>query len=417
VNWSSKTRAGVVGLSGAALALVVFWGTRIRSSANLEPLDTVPRDSFMVVTADLAEFRRSPIAEAVFGKENAPKELGTAKALGMGGLAEACGFDPLSRVQRLAVSVPEEGDRGDFGVAARVEVTRDELEKCTKALGDKRGSRAETREVGPFVVLEDAGHRQIAYGADGLLVVGKGSWFDAMLGAARREKPRLDQASEHVALRSALTNRDGWRTPTIVVTALLPRSLRDRLKSEMGAEVDAQDTSATIMAGVLGVSGVGLAIRAGAPGENVDARLELDCDSTESCASVTKLIQKKRLDWSKDFGLRMIGFGALVDSLQVDAKGAHLSASVSANANALAAALERALKLRHGSPADALGIPGGTGAGRDPTPRTDDTVEPSAQRTSARIDEQVSARDAGGALAKPTGRDAERDAGRASNGH
>jgi hypothetical protein len=308
----------------------------------------------MAATLDFAELRRSPIYDAVFGDG---KEGGSGaadpmrRALGVTALSDACGFDPTSRVQRLSLSMPEEGERGEFGIAARVEVTRDELEKCTRSLAEKRGGHAETHDVGSFVVLEDTGgsgatRPRLAYGRGGLLVVGKGTWFDAMLGAADHTKPGLREAAEHIALRTSMTSHDGFRTPTLLVTAILPRSLRDRLKSEMGAEAGSQDSSSAIMAGVLGVSAVGVAIHAGATGQNVDASIELVCDSTEGCEAVEKLAQKKRAEWSRDLSLRMVGLGPLLDSFELKREGAHLRATASAGADALAATIERVIKLR-----------------------------------------------------------------------
>jgi hypothetical protein len=342
----------ILGVVGAAAAFFMFggFGALLGRSGPSDPFEALPRSSFIAATVDFAELRRSPIYDAVFGKE-APGADPMRRALGVGALAEACGFDPTTRIQRIAVSVPEEGDRGEFGVAARVEVTRDELEKCTRSLAEKRGGHAETRDVGSFVVLEDTGsgassRPRLAYGKGGLLVVGKGTWFDAMLGAADHTKPGLRDAAEHMALRTAMTSHDGFKNPTLLATAILPKSLRERLKGEMGAEVGAHDTSSATMAGVLGVSAVGLAIHAGGPGQNVDASIELVCDSPEGCEAVDKLAQKKRAEWSRDLTLRMIGFGPLLDSLEVKRDGAHLRATASASADALAATIERVMKLR-----------------------------------------------------------------------
>ena len=347
----------LIGVLGAAAAFFMFGGLAgVTKTGSSDPLDAIPKASFMAATLDFAELRRSPIYDVVFGdgKDGGPGAADPMRrVLGVTALAEACGFDPTSRVQRLSLSMPEEGERGEFGVAARVDVTRDELEKCTRALAEKRGGHAETHDVGSFVVLEDtassgssATRPRLAYGKGGLLVVGKGTWFDAMLGAADHSKPGLREAGEHVALRTSMTSHDGFRTPTLLVTAILPRTLRDRLKNEMGAEARPEDGSNAIMAGVLGVSAVGVAIRAGATGQNVDASLELVCDSAEGCEAVEKLAQKKRAEWSRDLSLRMVGLGPLLDSFELKRERAHLRATASAGADALAATIERVLKLR-----------------------------------------------------------------------
>jgi hypothetical protein len=378
----------ILGVVGAAAAFFMFggFGAIVGRSGTSDPFDAIPKPSFIAATVDFAELRRSPVYDAFFGKEG-PGADPMRRALGVSALADACGFDPTTRIQRVAVSVPEEGDRGEFGVAARVEVTRDELERCTRSLAEKRGGKAETRDVGSFVVLEDTGsgassRPRLAYGKGGMLVVGKGTWFDAMLGAADHTKPSLRDNADHVALRTAMTSHDGFKSPTLLATAILPKSLRERLKGEMGAEVDSQDTSRATMAGVLGVSAVGIAIHAGGPGQNVDASIELVCDSPEGCEAVDRLAQKKRAEWSRDLTLRMIGFGPLLDSLDVKRDGAHLRATASASADSLAATIERVLKLRaRRSAADA------------PPPNTPRNTAPPSMRQ----DETLQARpDAGG---------------------
>lgn len=345
----------ILGVGATVAAFCMFGGLAgLGKSGPSDPFDAVPKASFIAATLDFAELRRSPVYEVLFAKQ-APGGDPMRRALGVTALADACGFDPTTRVQHVAVSVPEEGERGEFGVAARVEVSRDELETCTRALAEKRGGHAETHDVGTFVVLEDtsaaagsdtSARPRLAYGRGGLLVVGKGTWFDAMLGAADRTKPGLRDAPEHIALRTSLTSHDGFRSPTLVATAILPRSLRERLKGEMGAEAGTQDASNAIMAGVLGVSAVGLAVKAGGHGQNIDASIELVCDDASACEAVDKLAQKKRAEWSRDLSLRMIGFGPLLDSFEVKREGARLRATASVSADSLASTIERVMRLR-----------------------------------------------------------------------
>lgn len=342
---SDNARAALIGVGGT-LAAVLVWGG-LHSGKPTEPLDAVPKDAFLVATMNLTELRQSPIYDVILGKDALP----LTKGLGMGKLADACGFDPLSRVEKLAVAVPEEGDKGELGVAARVNVNRDELEKCTEAMADQRGGKVETREAFGFVIVEDGSgggvaKPRLAFGHGNILVVGRGAWFDAMLSAADGKSPGLADAREHVALRTSLTRHEGWHSPTLLVTALLPRALRERIKNEMGAEIGSQDTSNMIMAGVLGVSAVGLAINAGGSGKRVEAAVELVCDDAAECGAVEKLIQKKRLDLSKELGIRMIGFGPLIDSLESKQDGARIRMTAGTSSDGLAATIERVLKLR-----------------------------------------------------------------------
>ena len=339
VALSENARMGLIGVGATAAALFLFRPAGSGTSPS-DPVRLMPKGSFLVGTLDAAELRKSPLYDALLGKDAMLAPL-----LGAGALQEACGFDPISRVTKMAVGVPEE-ERGEIGFAAKVEVTRDELEKCSKALTAKRGGQSETKEVGSFVVLSDAtaeAKSRIAYGTGGLLVVGKGKWFDTMLATGGNKHPSVETDEKHAKLRSTILGRDGWKTPTFVATAILPASLRARLKAEMAEEAEG---AGSIMSGVLGVSAVGVGLKAGAAGRPVELSVELDCDSPEACETVDKLIQKKRLDLSRDLTLRMVGFGPVIDSLQTQRTGAHVRVTASADAESLAGSVERAMRFR-----------------------------------------------------------------------
>lgn len=335
---SQHVRLAVLGVIATVLAFFLFRGSA--GTTPMDPVDAVPKESFLVGTVDVSELRRSPIYDVLLGKSGAAG----GKALGLGAVEEACGFDPFTRIERLAVAVPEKEGERDIGIVGRVQVTRDELQTCKRRLDDKRGGEASApKERGDFLEIDgvQAGSTKgrLAYGKD-LLVVSTGEWFDAIVATANREKPSVRDAKEHASLRASLTEREGWRVPTVLVTAILPKALRDRIRGESGPDAT--------MIGVLGVSAVGLAVKAGPPGGHVDARIQMVCDSPDECGAVEKLIQKKRLDWSKDLALRMVGFGQVIDSLETKRSGATLEVSASANADMLANTLERVLKLRSG---------------------------------------------------------------------
>lgn len=352
-----RSRAVLVGAAGAVAAFFVFGGGR-GGRSPADPFDTAPRDSFLVATIDLSELRRSPLYDVVFGSDGATA-AGTAvidaKSLGIDELTSACGFDPISRVQALAVAVPEEGDKGELGVAARATVTRDELSKCTSALAGRRGGKVDTREVGSFVVVEtspgeELARPRLAYGHGGLLVAGRGAWFDAMLSAADGKQPGAREATAHADMRASLESKDGWRAPTLLLSAVLPRPLRDRIKNEMGPELEAAKDGRhgpnDVMAGVLGVSTLGVALKAGERGQRVDAAVEMLCDTEEACAAVEKLLLKKRLDWSKELSLRMIGLGPLLDSIEVTRARSRIRVTAGTSADHLTATIDRLMRLR-----------------------------------------------------------------------
>ncbi|MBX3231846.1 MAG: hypothetical protein KIT84_11770 [Labilithrix sp.] len=339
---SQRARVAIVGTLGAAGAFFMFGGLGLFSSAPTDPDHAVPKSTFLFASINYAELRRSPLHEVLFAEKS--ESFVDRRALGITRLADACGFDPLSRVEKLAVAVPEDGDKGDFGVAARVVVSREELGRCTDALTAQRGTKAEAKSLHGFSVI-DAGGASLAYGHD-LLVAGKGSWLTTMLATADAKNPSVRDAELHTTVRRDLTSKDGWGAPTVLVSAILPRSLRDRIRNEMEGEVGARDAAESAMAGVLGVSAVGVALRAGTGATSAEIAAELVCDAEEACAGVEKLLAKKRFDWSKELSYRMVGLGPLLDSIHIERSGAKVRVTAGAPASALAATLDRILRLR-----------------------------------------------------------------------
>ncbi len=343
------TRVVALVTLATAAAFVLFRGTS-GTGRVVTPEDAVPAGSFLAASIDVAALRSSPVIDAVLGADKN-------RALGTSAVAEACGFDPLARVGQATLSVPEEAnDKGEFGLAARIEVTDEELRTCVTRLAEKRGGTASTRNNGGFVVLDpprapgpSRAKPEIAYGHGGLLLVGQGAWLEAMIAAADGRAPSLRTEPAHASLRTSLAGEEAWRKPVLLATMVLPKSFRDRLRAEM-ADESAASASDEMMRGVLGVSAAGVAVRAVASTNRLEARADLVCDDEPACAAVEKLLLKKRLDWSKDIALRVVGIGTLVDSVELERTGARIRIRASADAQSLAATLNRVLRLSGGAP-------------------------------------------------------------------
>lgn len=361
---SSRAQGLIVGAVAAVAAFFVFGGARSARGGPAEPLDAIPQGSFLVATVDVAELRRSPIFSALADEPTAGEALGAA-ALGVGGLARSCGFDPLSRVERLAVAVPEHGERGEIGVAARITVSRDELSKCARALAGERGGALRTSRVGRFDVVEAPASEgqpgaRLAYGDGGLLVVGQGTFFDAMLSAAEGRAPRIaepwpDDPPAHAALRASLSSRGGHGAPTLLVTTLVPSSVRARVEREMLEELSRDGGAAPrdaerTMSGLLGISAAGLALHAGGAAERVELAAELRCEAEDACAAAAELLSREAQRWSRELTLRMLGLGPLLDSIDVAAEEKRVRVTAGAPSAPLASALGRVLRLSGRTP-------------------------------------------------------------------
>ncbi len=301
------------------------------------PFDAMPAGSFLVLTVDVAALRASPLYTAVFDAERE-------RSWGLGELALACGFDPMSRVRELDVAIPEGGEPGDFGVAASADLTPGELVRCAENVAGARGASRKAVEVGAFHVLEDDKGHALAASDNGPIVVGRATFVRAMIDTAEGRGKGAKDNPDHAELRDALAASDVRGRPLVVVTALLPADLRDRLRREMGAELGAPGSNAT-MGGILGVRAAGLSVRE--TGEGVlEARAELRCDSGSACEEVRKLVLARRLAFSQDMALRLVGLGPAIDAFDAKVDGPRLTATTRVRTADLAATLERVQKLR-----------------------------------------------------------------------
>jgi hypothetical protein len=186
-------------------------------------------------------------------------------------------------------------------------------------------------------------------------VVGRRAWFDALLAAAEGTEPRAMSASAHATLRTALTEDARGHAPSLVVTALLPRALRDKLKREMTRETEGSagpgdERSRGIMSGVLGVSALGLALYTGTNGSSADLTAELACDAEDACVAVEALLLEKRRAFSQELSIRMLGLGGLLDSITVRRIGTRIRVTAGAPAEPLTSAIDRILRLSTRTP-------------------------------------------------------------------
>jgi hypothetical protein len=303
---------GAAALVAATVALAVgLRARRARSGEAAGVLLAAPDDAWLILTVDVAAAR--PLLEPLLGVGEGRLATAT-RAAGLGSLIDACGFDPVQHVRELMVAAPEGGERGDFGVAFSADLTMDELASCARKAIVARGGTPSTTMRGDFAVIGDESapkQARLAYRDGGPFLVGRGAWLEAMVDAAAGRGAHAH--SEHAALRSALSAA-GAASRAVVITALLPKSLRDRLRTE----TDGGASGA--FAGVLGVEEAGAAVTVSDAATALE--IELRCETAAACDDVKELIEKWRLSLSSHFGARLMGFGPLIDGLSIDASGA-----------------------------------------------------------------------------------------------
>jgi hypothetical protein len=208
-----------------------------------------------------------------------------------------------------------------------------EVASCAEKLAEARGSKTRIAESNGFTIVEDeAGSERtisrIALRKGGPLIVGAGKWLDTMMDVVTSGRSSVKNDEAHAALREAVS--DG--APAIVVTAILPKSLRERVRASL--DEPTSDEANAAMQGVLGVSRLAAAFSPGGPKSSLV--VELWCETDDQCAAVERLAERKRKAASEDIRLRLVGIGVLLEEVKVERKGATVRASLTHDAEDLA---------------------------------------------------------------------------------
>jgi hypothetical protein len=347
-----KDVIALLAIGAAAAALIAWLIARSARGGTSDPLAAVPVDSFLVATLDVRALATSPIGEAIAGDGG----VRTGAMFGVDSIEATCGFDPLPHVRAIALTVPEGETHGDLGFAATGDLASSSLETCAKTVIAKRGGHATTRQSGSFTVIssDDARSGALAFRDGGPFLVGNGAWLEAMIDATEGRRPSMASAGSdaHHVLRADLATLEPGDS-AVVASAIVPRELRDRVRSEMEIAGDEAKLGPSID-GVLAVASVGLALHAGRAGEDTRVTLEIRCDgdaAEAACEKVEKMVLHFRLGWSGDLRLRLVGLGPLIDGLETQRTGATLLVRTHARASDLAHALSRIASMQaHAKP-------------------------------------------------------------------
>lgn len=208
-----------LGVLGAAVAVAVWvFGAQPRAgglatrgdthSTETEPrspLALIPPSSAFILSVDVRALAGAPLG--AFLAERLGRSAGASK------LAETCGFDPLLRLDQLALSIPTANlgadAHPDFGVIANGRFTAAEITRCASTAINARGGEAVRSKLDSFDTVRDRNGSSGEIAAkDGLVVVSGGSYFRELLNAAEGGLQNLAQRSarglQHADLRHAL---------------------------------------------------------------------------------------------------------------------------------------------------------------------------------------------------------------------
>jgi hypothetical protein len=236
-------RAIHVGLLVGALALAGWvFASHVRSprsamstadsSAASSPLALIPPGSAFVLSADIAQLRRAALGPILAAR------LGSSA----GDLGKLCGFDPLSSLDQLALSVPSAGAAAgqhddDFGVLATGHFSATEIMRCASASISKRGGDPVSTRLGAFSSVRDrkAADGEVAARDGGPLIVSGGNYFRELLDAADGNARTLEHQDPRDARHAALRRTLG--PGTIVATWLLAEGWFERVSGDSSARL------------------------------------------------------------------------------------------------------------------------------------------------------------------------------------
>lgn len=316
--------AGVV--AAASLGLVALGRSRRVPEARASALDAVPAGAMLVASVDLAALRASPAFAGVFRTSREIPGLGTVR--------DVCGFDPMDKLEELAVSVPAEGDAGEFGLVAAGPIDDEALVACASKVIERRGGRPIVSPVGSFRGVRDATMAstggEIAVRKGGPVLLGAGTYLRSMIDAAEGRVGAVRTSPAH-----ALLGREvgaGALRVTVVLTAEQRRALALELEAgNAGSSPAASVTSA------------GLAV---ALGPSVSLHAVLTCAAAPACADLGRSLEAARRARAGDPALRLVGVGDALDRLRIEPEGELLHARVELPADEAAALVERVIALR-----------------------------------------------------------------------
>lgn len=368
----------------AALVLV----TRHRKVADTRSraLSAVPAGALLVASIDLDALRASPVG-APFLREGR-------QIPGLGSVREVCGKDPMDTLREAAIAFPAAGDTGDFGLAAAGEVDPDLVSSCAAKVIEARGGKPVIGTIGTFTTVRDAalpaGGGEIAVRKGGLLLLGGGPYLRAMIDAAEGRLPTVRSSNAH----QRLANEVG-ASPALL-TFMLTTEQRATIAEVMGDE--GASPGASIVGGALGATF----------GPTVVVRGVIACDREEPCARVAERLRAMRDARAKDFATRLVGFGAALEGLQIEAKGELIRLTLKLPEGEAATLVERLMTLRgmrHPMPSEGPPVPKASAS----APPPDDVIKVDA---GPKEKGDAGPSDAGSKDDRDAGSKGDRDAGR-----
>jgi hypothetical protein len=314
-------------LIAVVLAAGLVFVRRKAPDARTGALSAVPAGALLVATVDLGALRASPVGAPFFQKGR--------EIPGIGKVRDVCGFDPVDTVHEIALAIPAAGEGDDFGLVAAGTIDDEALLACASKVIETRGGRPIVTGTGSFRIVRDAtmpaGGGEIAVRRGGPLLLGAGAYLRAMIDAAEGRAATIASSAAHARLAREVG--PGAAQVTVVLTPEQRRELASELRATSPGK---PPPAASIAAGALGV----------VLGERIGLHGVLVCDAAEPCVDVASSLKAARDERAADFATRLVGFGALLEQVRIEAHGEVVHARVDVPGAEAAVLLDRLLALR-----------------------------------------------------------------------
>ena len=326
------------------IAAGLVWVARQRGELDLSPkaLDAVPNGALLVASADLKALRASALGGPFFNDGRDGREIP-----GLGKVREVCGFDPLDTLREIALSIPAAGDEGDFGLVAAGEVQDDALIACASKVIEARGGRPVVTSIGTFRAVRDStlvgSGGEIAVRKGGPVLLGAGTYLRAMIDAAEGRGPTIRASMAHTLLSRAIGNAEV--RVSVVLTPEQRKTLEAELREASGAAPAPGGPD-----GAPATKPPGTSIVAGGVGVELGPQVKLHgvllCDSAAACSELAGSLKAARDARAADPATRLVGFGAVLADMQIEARGDQIHARVEVPEAEARKLVERLLVLR-----------------------------------------------------------------------
>jgi hypothetical protein len=297
-------RATIIAFLGLSAVALTSGCKSSSSAAAKEDMQLVPKDSQMVLMANLTRMRNTAMWRKLLDlRDSDPKSKADYDEF-----VQKCGLDPLKQIDSVFLAFPQgAGDAKEFAAILRGPFDENKLTQCAREQAKKDGADLAISEYGGKKIYTDTKQGQaFAVFLDGkTAAIGGKEWIKKVIDLAAGKKEAGESAKDNAELmalmKRAKISDAAWGA------GLVPQAARDSLKN------DPHLSSAASMKDVYG--SVDFA-------SGFVADINVDVGSEQDAKDLTAKVQSQLADTKKNPQIMMMGVATLIDQVKIEARGA-----------------------------------------------------------------------------------------------